>query len=478
MKTKLTKTQKLKALITIHLTLITCCVPVYAQLDLYGLTMEGGNNVNYGTLFKCTSSGTLTTLVDFSAVNSVWNLSNSDLIQGNDGNLYGVTSGYCTNQGSLFKCTPNGILTTLVNFDTSGNSFDIDPNSLIQASDSNLYGMTIYGVIFKYTTKGQFTTLVNFSNYAYFSPFEGGSFIQASDGNFYGITQQPAYGTIFKCTPSGLLTALVTFNGTNGIEQNSGNLIQASDGNLYGMTNNGGSLGFGGTIFKCTTSGTLTTLVNFDSASGDYPVGNLIQASDGNFYGTTSEGGMYNQGTFFRCSTSGVLTTLVNFNISIIGTFTDIIQASDGNFYSNGYWDGDTNKPLANSIRCGTIFKCTPSGTVTAVFNFDSANGIAPSGNLLAGAIPAGINGLVVNSESVKLFPNPSNGLFSVQSNTIEVNSIVEIYNMLGEKIYTAKLNPTNTQIDLSNNPSGIYLYRVLTETRELISTGKMIIQK
>jgi sugar lactone lactonase YvrE len=91
---------------------------------------------------------------------------------------------------------------------------------------------------------------------------------------------------------------------------------------------------------------------------------------------------------------------------------------------------------------------------------------------------PLALNELTPERENVKIFPNPNNGLFIIQSNTITSNSMVEIYNMLGEKIYNAKLNPTITQIDLSNNADEIYLYRVLTETGDLVSEGKLVIQK
>jgi hypothetical protein len=89
-----------------------------------------------------------------------------------------------------------------------------------------------------------------------------------------------------------------------------------------------------------------------------------------------------------------------------------------------------------------------------------------------------GINNLLNQPGKTTIYPNPNNGKFTIALSAIKENSLIEIYNMLGEKIYTAKLNATNTQIDLNNNASGIYLYRVLTETGDLLSEGKLIIQK
>jgi len=89
-----------------------------------------------------------------------------------------------------------------------------------------------------------------------------------------------------------------------------------------------------------------------------------------------------------------------------------------------------------------------------------------------------GVNDLQKNNESVTVYPNPSNGTFTFSLSNIHIACNVEIYNILGENIYTTKLNHTTTQLDLGNNGSGVYLYRVLTETGSLVSDGKLTIQK
>jgi len=79
----------------------------------------------------------------------------------------------------------------------------------------------------------------------------------------------------------------------------------------------------------------------------------------------------------------------------------------------------------------------------------------------------------------VKVFPNPNNGVFQLQIKNYELKeNIVEVYNMLGEKIYSTRLNATNIQIDLNNSASGIYLYRVVSEMGDLVSEGKFVIEK
>src|SRR5205085_8166850 len=112
--------------------------------------------------------------------------------------------------------------------------------------------------------------------------------VQGSDGNFYGTTsgggENLFYGSTFKMTPSGILTTLVSFYNYNG-EYPDGSLIQGGDGNFYGTTYNGGEH-YAGTVFKMTPSGTLTTLVSFDTNNGANPWGALAKGGDGNFYGT------------------------------------------------------------------------------------------------------------------------------------------------------------------------------------------------
>src|SRR6185437_10821605 len=94
-------------------------------------------------------------------------------------------------------------------------------------------------------------------------------------------------------------------------------LVQGTDGNLYGSTASGGNTTYVGTLFKITTSGALTTLHTFCTLQhcddGEQPFAPLIQASDGNFYGTTNSGHGENAGTVFKINSSGALTTLYTF---------------------------------------------------------------------------------------------------------------------------------------------------------------------
>ena len=91
----------------------------------------------------------------------------------------------------------------------------------------------------------------------------------------------------------------------------------------------------------------------------------------------------------------------------------------------------------------------------------------------------AGINTISSLNAEAAIFPNPNNGAFTIElkSAQLPIKNTVEVYNMLGEKIFTGNLNSANTQIKLSNAGEGMYLYRIISENGNLVSQGKLIIQ-
>ncbi len=323
------------------------------------------------------------------------------LVQGLDGNFYGTTiSGGAYVHGTVFKITPSGSRTILYNFCSQTNCTDgSQPSSLIQATDGNFYGTTgiggakDQGTIFKMTPSGSLTTLHSFCAQTKCADGYGPvGLVQGTDGNFYGTTTYPE-GNFFRMTPSGALTILYSFcaepNCTDGADPSQ--LIQATDGNFYGTTGGGGASGYG-TVFKITPSGTLTTLHSFcpefpaPCISGEAPVAGLVQASDGNFYGTTSGGGAYNTtsstgGTVFKITPSGSLTTLYSFCAETGCTDGEqplgLVHATDGNLYGTTE-DGGIGCP--SFVGCGTVFKMTASGTFTTLHRFDGTDGITSTG--------------------------------------------------------------------------------------------------
>ena len=295
--------------------------------NFYGTTTDGGV-CDCGILFLVTPGGAMTVVYEFATTNGAFD-SNAPtspiggVIQGTDGYLYGTASyGGAHASGAIYRVSLSGVESVIHSFSvtqsgTAGAAGWQPVGRLIQGSDGNLYGVTASGgfngggSIFSISPNGQnFTTLHSFN--VTDGWFIDAGLVQGSDGNFYGTAPNGGAnynGVVYKMTPSGTFTILHTYSasGSEGSAPDYTELIQATDGNLYGATKKGGMYGYG-TIFKITTAGQLTVLYNFNVTDGQSPVGGLVQGADGNLYGTTSGGGSNFRGTVFKLSLPGGTT--------------------------------------------------------------------------------------------------------------------------------------------------------------------------
>jgi uncharacterized repeat protein (TIGR03803 family) len=342
------------------------------------------------------SAQTLTTIYDFCSHTGCPEGGDplGTLVQGHDGNFYGTTSdiGF-VGQGAVYKLTPSGTLTVLHSF-TGLSDGGVPVAGLIQASDGNFYGDAKYGGasgcgnVYKVTSSGTLTSLHVFAGGAHDGCQPSAPLVQAADGNFYGTTNTGGsanFGTVFKITAAGTVTLLHTFCTQSGCPDGynpTAALVQGSDGNLYGETLFGGPNGYGA-VFQITTSGTMTTLSSFNSTDGSEPTGGLVQGSDGNFYGTTSQGGSAGgqAGTVFKMTPSGTLTTLYNFCAQPLcvdggSPIAGLLQGSDGNFYGTTAGGG--------AHQSGTVFAITSDGSFSSLYSFCSQGGT----NCTDGAYP------------------------------------------------------------------------------------------
>ena len=238
-----------------------------------------------------------------------------------------------------------------------------------------------------------FTTLANFSSTGGYTPNPG--LVQGFSGNFYGTTYQSdgtnGLGTVFEITASGGLSTLNGFDYSDGAQPLAG-LLQASNGNFYGTANLGGT-NSAGTVFEVTPTGTLTALYNFCSVissqglcgDGLSPAAGLVQASNGNFYGTTATGGdgAGVGGTVFEITPAGKLTTLHSFCSQYPLCGTDGMNPRGLMQATDASFYGITYGGGANGH--GIVFKITPAGELTTIYSFCALT------NCTDGGTPAGL---------------------------------------------------------------------------------------
>ncbi len=320
--------------------------------NIYGQTYNGGAN-NEGTVWKVTPAGVFTTLDSFAYPAS--NTATGGLTLALNGDFYGVDDhGGANELGYVFKLTPAGVLTDLHDFTNVEGGFDGEPLTL--GPDGNLYGLDWYNCYFFKVTvaTGVYTNVSN--------TCPQGTFYQltlGADGRFYGVATNNGAnnkGFVFAISTAGKVTVLHNFNGTDG-EFPLGSLVQASDGNFYGVTQQTLTNPNAGEIFKMTPAGIITSLHVFaaDGSEGTSPEGGLLAASDGNLYGTTSSGGASDGGTLYKITRTGTFTLLRSFTCSTDGcnSWVPLLQNTNGTLYgfSNG---GGTN-------NAGTIYKVASS---------------------------------------------------------------------------------------------------------------------
>jgi uncharacterized repeat protein (TIGR03803 family) len=401
----------------------------------------------------------------------------SGLVQGGDGSLYGMTSfGGASYEGTVYKISPgSGYSFTVLRSFSGGVGYGAG-DGLVQGKDGNFYGVspfsgspTTNGVIFRINPVGPsytFTLLHSFNGSD--GRFPIGRLVQGSDGNFYGTTVYGGTngdrGTVFRISPVGPnydLAVLHCFSGSDGQNPIAG-LVQGGDGNFYGSTEWGGGNGWG-TIFRISPAApnfTLTILHSFTGADGETPDGELVQGSDGDFYGTTPWGGLYGQGngdgTVFRISPIGpdyTLTSLHSFS-GPDGLYPNgLVQGSDGNFYGTTYQGGASG-------GYGTVFQISPAGpdyTLASLHTFGGSDGENPNvtvvqaadGSFYGTTFGGGTNGGygTVFKISIPLAnpPSPVNRITGVQFQA--GNALLSIDSIAGETYqlqFSSSLAPAN----------------------------------
>ena len=342
--------------------------------NLYGTAEYGGTNVNGGTIFKMTPAGQVTVLYTFPLNTTTGFYTNgyapNAIAEGSDGMLYGTASSGGTNSaslGTLWRISKTGSNFQVLQRYCTSCSNGGSPNSIAAGSDGNLYGTTGYGgqfpssgiceslgcgVVFKLTTAGVYTVLHAFNGTSETSEPVGVT--MASDGNLYGATAgNLSEGAIFKVTASGQFSTLYLFgSGTYALS----GVTQASDGFLYGFSHvvSAPAVGF----FNISTSGSFQALAQITQPLyKQFGVAQPIQASDGNLWTATAEGGSGNWGRVLAVSTKGAIAQNLSFK-NTNGSFATgrLVQLSNGTLYGTTIKGGTLSN---GSLASGVIYTVT-----------------------------------------------------------------------------------------------------------------------
>ena len=373
------------------------------DLDFYGTTRDGGVS-GYGSVFRIDSAGMLESLYSFPGRGSAdappfGSSLSGGLVQGHDGAFYGTTEyGGTGLAGVVFRVdvSVSPVLVSVVYAFRIGADPLVGagghPSGLIVGGDDKLYGTTSrggssdYGTVFQIDTSGSLETVRSFSE------SDGGIPVVLAPGSgvdVFGATTSEngqvasGHGTIFRIDGSGSLATLYSFPDNDGHGPWAG-LIQASDGDFYGTTSGflANSNLSRGTVFRMSTSGSLTTLHSFVPGEGDHPEAGLVQGNDGKFYGTTRDGGVDGIGTVYRVDSDGLMETLYSFRAGAGGNpMSGLAKDGDGWFY------GTTADFTYPADGVGTIFRIDAGGAHTTLHAFDyGIDGRQPVAGLIRGA--------------------------------------------------------------------------------------------
>jgi uncharacterized repeat protein (TIGR03803 family) len=362
---------------------------------LYGITSQGGNS-GRGTLFRLQNTGT--NYLDFYAFGAGGNdgrATYSRVIEGNDDLLYGTCSrGGNQDEGIIYKVRKDGSdYRILHHFDFGAG---MEPfGSVIESADGMLYGTTRHGgasdcgTIFRLQKDGGgFMSLRSFTTNSGAGAYPLDGVIEGTDGKLYGRTVSGGNrdaSAIFRVARDGAGYSLIhSFDFA--LPQDSmapSPLIEARDGQIYGTTAGEGTSKTG-SIFRLNKDGSgFQTLHEFANSASDgkQPQGGLVEASDGLLYGAASEGGQFANGVIYRIEKAGS-------NYSVIHHFS--AAANEGAFPTSGLVEGPDGSlygttQLGSFFDLGSVFRLNRDGTqfkTIREFRDSSINGWFPYNGL------------------------------------------------------------------------------------------------
>jgi uncharacterized repeat protein (TIGR03803 family) len=345
--------------------------------DFYGATVSGGSG-GYGSIYHVASSGERTTLHEFAGDTG----SPKFLVLGQDGRLYGATSGIAGND-SLFRLETSGSFTILHQFSSGDDGTQV--TGLVASQDGNVYGLANppfsqsspkYGSFFRITPAGTFNVVRAFDQ----NLGTPGGLVETKDGKLYGLGAAANSRVLFQIATDGAATIVHSFAG-DPIGGTAVALVAGADGNLYGaMTGTILESGHGiavlsnGGVWRCSPTGSFTVLHKFDNADGLFSPTLLLPTANGDVYG------LVNGSVFYRVTANGVFEPLYKFYLGMTG----LIQGKDGNLYGTAGAGG--------ALRGGELFKIVfgnPSAVNLATrMKVGTGDDVSIGGFIVTGNVP------------------------------------------------------------------------------------------
>lgn len=464
----------MKALFTLFL--LTICLLLHAQPpELWGTASLGGTN-GIGTIMKINGDGS-----GFQRVFSFTNGSQqSTLLPGSGPLLYGntVSGGVGSAVGSIFSYNSGtGDFDILFSFDTLSGYYP--RTTPILATDGKLYGNSNNGgvhgdgTLWRFNlSNNQFEKLHDFDENTT-GKYPVGDLFQASNGHLYGMASSGnsigGGGTIYRYDiAADSVTVVHEFAFADGFTPLGGSFIE-HNGKLYGMAFGGGATGYG-TIFTLTLSDNSYNVVHdfTGGTQGSAPNNTLVKATDGLFYGMTSQGGADNDGVLFSFDPQDNFYDVLHDFDEATGNQPNgnLMQASDGVLY------GMTQHGGANDF--GVIFSYhINSDTYTKLHDCSITDGALPYGSLIEYTAVTAI-GTVEENDLAAIFPNPTQGELHIRLNGSSQQVQLQVTNMLGELLEDRILAERATSITLPY-PPGVYFVTLTNSSKRV--TRKVVVE-
>jgi uncharacterized repeat protein (TIGR03803 family) len=292
------------------------------------------------------------------------------------------------------RCVPT--LVRLASFDSATGAFPY--GGLVEDNSGNLFGTVLdepigsnQSSVFEVKNdSGTITQLATFSGNDYESPIYGGGLVYGNfghvgSGQVFGVSStggSGGEGNVFEFNPgNGTLTTLASFVNTPTYTNGAvpyGGLIEDAYNNLYGTTYNGGVYNQGAVFWYAQGSISPYLLASLNGSTGDFPYGGLVEDSSGNLFGTAFWGGSSNLGTVFAVPINGSSPFAIASFDGIHGSHpsSGLIEDSSGNLFGTTTYGG--------AYDFGTVFEIMAgSGTITTLASFDGPHGAYPQGGLV-----------------------------------------------------------------------------------------------